>query len=102
MCYQGGATYPACPGRAESSFGNEATMKALTATALTLALLTASAHAQQDNKGPLTRRSDTEKQMDAEIDKAYRAATDRGQAPAAPKKDPWQIVRPATPEKPKR
>jgi hypothetical protein len=76
-------------------------MKALTATALMLALLTASAHAQQDNKGPLTRRSDAEKQMDADIDKAYRAATDRGQAPAAPKKDPWQTVRPSTADKPK-
>jgi hypothetical protein len=81
---------------------NEATMKALTATALMLALLTASAHAQQENKGPRTSRSDSEKQMDAEIDKAYRAATERGQAPAAPKTDPWGIVRPATPEKPKR
>jgi hypothetical protein len=77
-------------------------MKALTATAMMLALLTASAHAQQDNKGPLTRRSDAEKQVDADIDKAYRAATDHGQAPAAPKKDPWQIVRPATTDKPKR
>jgi hypothetical protein len=76
-------------------------MKALTATALTLALLTASAHAQQENKGPRTSRSDSEKQMDAEIDKAYRAATERGQAPA-PKTDPWGNVRPATPEKPKR
>ena len=77
-------------------------MKALTATAMMLALLTASAHAQQDNKGPLTRRSDAEKQMDADIDKAYRAATDRGQAPAAPKKDPWGTVRPATTDKPQR
>jgi hypothetical protein len=65
-------------------------------------LLTASAHAQQDNKGPLTRRSDDEKKMDAEIDKAYRAATDRGQAPAAPKKDPWQMVRPSMADQPKR
>jgi hypothetical protein len=73
----------------------------LTATALLLALLTASAHAQQDNKGPLTRRSDSEKQTDAEIDKAYRAVTGRGQAPAA-KTDPWQAVRPTAPEKPKR
>jgi hypothetical protein len=102
MCYHGGGRIPAAHAGPLALIGNEATMKTLTVTALTLALLTASAHAQQDNKGPLTRRSDAEKQTDAEIDKAYRAATQRGQAPAAPRTDPWQTVRPATPEKPKR
>jgi hypothetical protein len=75
-------------------------MKALTAAATIIALLTTSAYAQQENKAPLTRRSDAEKKNDAEIDKAYRAATDRGQTPA-PKTDPWQTVRPATGDKPK-
>jgi hypothetical protein len=66
-----------------------------------IAFLTASAFAQE-NKGPPTRRTDAQKQEDADIDKAYKAATDRGPAPPAPKTDPWQTVRPATPEKPKR
>jgi hypothetical protein len=75
-------------------------MKALTAAATIVALLTTSAYAQE-NKTPLTRRSDAEKKIDAEIDKAYRAATDRGQT-AAPKIDPWGTVRPPTADKPKR
>ena len=75
-------------------------MKALTAAATIVALLTTSAYAQE-TKAPLTRRSDSEKKNDADIDKAYRAATDRGQTPA-PKIDPWQTVRPAPPDKPKR
>ena len=75
-------------------------MKALTAAATIIALLTTSAYAQE-SKAPLTRRSDSEKKNDADIDKAYRAATDRGQ-PSAPKIDPWQTVRPPTADKPKR
>jgi len=75
-------------------------MKALTAAATIIALLTTCAYAQE-SKAPLTRRSDSEKKNDADIDKAYRAATDRGQTPA-PKIDPWQTVRPAPPDKPKR
>jgi len=75
-------------------------MKVLTAAATIIALLTTSAYAQE-SKAPLTRRSDSEKKNDADIDKAYRAATDRGQTPA-PKIDPWQTVRPAPPDKPKR
>jgi hypothetical protein len=75
-------------------------MKTLTAAATIIVLLTTSAYAQE-SKAPLTRRSDSEKKNDADIDKAYRAATDRGQNPA-PKIDPWQTVRPATADKPKR
>ena len=75
-------------------------MKVLTAAATIIALLTTCAYAQE-SKAPLTRRSDSEKKNDADIDKAYRAATDRGQTPA-PKIDPWQTVRPAPPDKPKR
>jgi hypothetical protein len=78
-----------------------AIMRALTAAAMIIAFLTASAYAQE-NKGPLTARSDAEKQQDANIDKAYRAATDRGPEKPAAKADPWQTVRPPTPEKPKR
>ena len=75
-------------------------MRALTVTAMIIAFLTTSAFAQQSEK-QTTRRSDSEKKNDAEIDKAYRAATDRGEAPA-PKADPWQTVRPAPADKPKR
>ncbi len=76
-------------------------MRTLTIAAMIVAVLTATA-AAQENKGPLTRRSDAEKQNDAEIDKAYRAATGRTQTPApAAKLDPWQAVRPATPDKAK-
>ena len=76
------------------------TMRALTVTAMIIAFLTTSAFAQQSER-QTTRRSDSEKKEDADIDKAYKAVTDRGQAPAAPKKDPWQLVRPATTDKPK-
>jgi hypothetical protein len=76
-------------------------MKALTATAMIIAFLTTSAFAQQSER-QTTRRSDAEKKEDADVDKAYKAATDRGQAPAAPKKDPWHTVRPATTDKPQR
>ena len=77
----------------------EATMRALTVAAMIIAVLTASAYAQE-NKTPRTQRSDSEKKDDADIDKAYKAATDRRHTPAA-KIDPWQAVRPATPDKPK-
>jgi hypothetical protein len=75
-------------------------MRALTATAMIIAFLTTSAFAQQERQ--TTRRSDAEKKEDAEVDKAYKAVTGGGQAPAAPKKDPWQTVRPVAADKPKR
>jgi hypothetical protein len=76
-------------------------MKALTATAMIIAFLTTSAIAQQTER-QTTRRSDAEKKEDAEVDKAYKAVTGGVPAPAAPKKDPWQTVRPVAADKPKR
>lgn len=73
-------------------------MKALTAAALIIVMSTASAYSQADDKGPLTNRTDEQKKEDAAVDKAYRAANER-RAPA-PKTDPWQTVRPATPAAP--
>jgi hypothetical protein len=75
-------------------------MRALTVTAMIVAFLTTSAFAQSEKQ--TTRRSDAEKKEDAEVDKAYKAVTGGGQAPAVPKKDPWQTVRPATADKPQR
>jgi hypothetical protein len=77
-------------------------MRALAVTmAFIFALLTFAAHAQE-NKGPPTRRTDVQKDEDAEIDKAYQNAT-RGERGPAPKVDPWAIVRPAdSDKKPKR
>jgi hypothetical protein len=73
-------------------------MRALTVTMATIfALLTFAAYAQE-NKGPPTRRTDEQKQEDADIDKAYRNAT-RGERRPAPKVDPWAIVRPADSDK---
>ncbi len=44
--------------------------------------------------GPLTRRSDVQKQEDADIDKAYRAATRGDRTIPVVKVDPWRAVRP--------
>ena len=89
----------------------EPTMRAVSGAALaktlmaiamiaTLASLTASAYAQED-KAPLTRRSDAQKREDEDIDKAYRAAT-KGEVTPVVKKDPWAAVRPADNDKTKR
>ena len=56
------------------------------------ATISMSAYAQED-KPALTRRSDAQKQEDADIDKAYRAAT-KGDIVPKVKNDPWRIVRP--------
>jgi hypothetical protein len=45
-------------------------------------------------EGPLTARTDAQKDEDARIDRAYKAATRGADAPAA-KVDPWATVRPA-------
>jgi hypothetical protein len=70
-------------------------MKKCVIAAVMIALFPVSAYAQQ-NKGPLTARTDKEMKEDKEIDKAYRdtmkRAGDNGQAA---KSDPWQIVRPS-------
>jgi hypothetical protein len=82
----------------QTAFDQEAPMRILTVTtAIIFALLTFPAYAQE-NKGPPTARTDAQKQEDADIDKAYRNAT-RGERGAAPKVDPWAIVRPADSDK---
>jgi hypothetical protein len=72
-------------------------MRTFALAALMIALLPASAFSQQE-KGPLTSRSDEDKKTDAELDRAYRntvkSTTDKQQAAPA-KTDPWQTVRPA-------
>lgn len=67
--------------------------RVLAAAALTAAVLAVPAYSQED-KPALTRRSDAQKQEDADIDKAYRAAT-KGELAPTVKKDPWRTVRPA-------
>jgi hypothetical protein len=77
-------------------------VKKFAIAAIVIALLPASAYAQQ-KKGPPTARTDSEKKRDAEIDQAYRQAikrTDEGVKPA--KVDPWQSVRPADGDSAKR
>jgi hypothetical protein len=67
-------------------------MRALT-TALILGILALLAQPARA-EGPLTARTDAQKDEDARIDKAYRAAT-RGNEGSAAKNDPWATVRPA-------
>ena len=43
--------------------------------------------------GPLTRRSDAQKQEDADVDQAYRAATKGDRSIPVVKVDPWRTVR---------
>jgi hypothetical protein len=76
-------------------------MRPFAIAAMMIALLPASAFAQQQ-QGPLTSRSDADKKTDAEIDEGYRKALKRTViTPAAPR-DPWGAVRPAgtSPDKP--
>jgi hypothetical protein len=69
-------------------------MKKLVIAATMIALLPASAYSQQ-NKGPLTARTEREMKEDKEIDKAYRDAIKRsGGDGQAAKRDPWQTIRP--------
>jgi hypothetical protein len=75
--------------------------KAFTAAAVTVVLVATPAYSQQENKAPLTRRSEAQQKDDAEIDKAYRNATKGEVAPNA-KNDPWRIVRPTDGDKSKR
>jgi hypothetical protein len=68
-------------------------MRALT-TAIILAILAPLVQpAFAAETEALTRRSDQQKKEDEEVDKAYKAATRNGAAPA--KVDPWATVRPA-------
>ncbi|MGO9050139.1 MAG: hypothetical protein ACLQFW_25205 [Xanthobacteraceae bacterium] len=72
-------------------------MRTLAIVAVTIALLPASAFAQED-KGPPTARTDAEKKADAAIDQAYQDAVKRIDASkkSVTTNDPWQTVRPAT------
>jgi hypothetical protein len=75
--------------------------RAFTAAAVLVAFAAVPAYPQQENKAPLTRRSDAQKKDDAEIDNAYRAAT-KGEVSPNVKADPWRTVRPSDADKPKR
>ncbi len=66
---------------------------ALAAAALTL-VLSGPAFAQSDEGGSRpTRRTDAQKQEDANVDKAYRAATKGDRNLPSVKVDPWRTVR---------
>src|SRR5208282_2672615 len=65
------------------------TVKKFAIAAIMIALLPASAYAQQQ-KGPPTAKSDSEKKRDAEIDQAYRQVIKGTEGKAKPVKvDPW-------------
>jgi hypothetical protein len=69
-------------------------VKQFVITAIMIALLPTSAYSQQ-NKGPLTARTEKEMKEDKEIDKAYQDTMKRAGANGqAVKSDPWQTVRP--------
>jgi hypothetical protein len=69
-------------------------MRKFVIAAMMMALLPASAYAQQ-SKGPLTARTEKEMKEDKDIDKAYRDAIKRnGGDGQAAKRDPWQTIRP--------
>jgi hypothetical protein len=76
-------------------------IRAFTASAVFVVLVSVPAYPQEENKAPLTRRSEAQQKDDAEIDKAYRNAT-KGDVKANVKADPWRIVRPAEGDKSKR
>jgi hypothetical protein len=70
-------------------------MKKFVIVAVTILLFPAAAYSQQD-KGPLTARTEAEMKRDKEIDKAYQEQMKRAGAAKeqAAKNDPWKVVRP--------
>ena len=77
-------------------------MKKLAVAAMMIALFSVPAYSQQD-KGPLTVRTDKQMKEDKEIDKAYQDAMKRnGDKGQAAKIDPWQTIRPAGTDNTKR
>jgi len=70
-------------------------MKLFVIAATMIVLFPVVAHAQQ-NKGPLTARTEAEMKRDKEIDKAYQEQMKRSGAgkEQAAKSDPWKVVRP--------
>ena len=76
-------------------------MRPFTIAAIMIALLTASAFAQQ----PRTSRTDDQKKADTETDQAYQntlKATGGDKPKTAPVQDPWGVVRPSSASKDKR
>jgi hypothetical protein len=69
-------------------------MRKLIIAVTMIALLPASANAQ-DSKGPPSARTDKQRKEDAAIEKAYLEANKRAGSAPAVKSDPWQAVRPA-------
>jgi len=85
------------------------TVRRLAIATIMLALLPASAYAQddqanQDDNGPPTARTRAELKNDAAIDKAYKDTMKRMNAYQKPVKsdDPWQTIRPAGSDSAKR
>jgi hypothetical protein len=77
-------------------------MKKLVIAAIVTTLFSVSAHSQQD-KGPLTARTEKQMKEDKEIDKAYQDAMKRpGDKGQPAKTDPWQTIRPAGTDNTKR
>jgi hypothetical protein len=66
--------------------------RACAAAALVVAL-SVPAFAQDEGSSRPTRRTDAQKQEDATVDKAYRAATKGDRNLPAVKVDPWRTVR---------
>ncbi len=66
-------------------------------TAVMVVLQSVPALAQEDNKP--TRRTNAQKQEDAAVDKAYRAATKGDRSLPMVKVDPWRTVRSAEDDK---
>jgi len=66
---------------------------ALVVTALAVVLPSASVFAQDEGGSRPTRRTDAQKQEDANVDKAYRAATKGDRNLPTVKVDPWRTVR---------
>ena len=80
-------------------------MRRLVIAAIMTVLLPAAAYPQQANKdkGPLTVRSEKEKKVDAEIDKAYQESLKKEGGIKQPVTvDPWQSIRPAGDDSAKR
>ncbi len=79
-------------------------MRRLVIAAIMMVLLPAAAYAQDNkDKGPLTVKSEKEKKIDAEIDKAYQESLKREGGIKQPVKvDPWQAIRPAGDDSAKR
>lgn len=66
---------------------------AFAVTALMVVLQSVPAFAQDEGGGRPTRRTDAQKQEDASVDKAYRAATKGDRNLPSAKVDPWRTVR---------